>query len=50
MERFVGQTAVVTGAGGGIASAIVKELLKRDVNVVGLDKYIEKLKVLLIFT
>lgn len=45
MERFSGKTAVVTGAGGGIGSAIIRELLKWKINVVGLDVNEDQLKV-----
>lgn len=48
MERFAGKTAVVTGASAGIGKEIVKELLKKKVNVVGLARRIEKLEVKLL--
>lgn len=37
MERWVGKTAVVTGAGSGNGAAITKALLRRGINVFGLD-------------
>lgn len=45
MERFAGKVAVVTGAAGGIGSAITKELLTLSIDVVGLDINTENLKV-----
>lgn len=43
MERWSGRTAVVTGAASGIGEAITTALLRRGVNVAGLDVQYEKL-------
>lgn len=45
MERFVGKVAVVTGSSSGIGKQTAKELLKRQVNVVGLARNLSKLQV-----
>lgn len=37
MDRWVGKVAVVTGAEGGIGSAIVKEFIKNRMTVIGID-------------
>lgn len=47
MERFAGKVAVVTGASGGIPSAITRELLKWNLTVVGLDVNMDNMKVVL---
>ncbi|KAK7586020.1 hypothetical protein V9T40_003896 [Parthenolecanium corni] len=44
MERFVGKVAVVTGSSSGIGKQTAKELLKRQVNVVGLARNLSKLQ------
>ncbi|KAK7586021.1 hypothetical protein V9T40_003897 [Parthenolecanium corni] len=44
MERFAGKVAVVTGASGGIPSAITRELLKWNLTVVGLDVNMDNMK------
>lgn len=37
MDRWLGKTAVVTGAGSGIGEAITRALLRNEVNVAALD-------------
>ncbi|EZA60597.1 hypothetical protein DMN91_001411 [Ooceraea biroi] len=43
MDRWIGRTAVVTGAASGIGEAITRALLRKGVNVVALDMQKEKL-------
>jgi len=43
MERWIGKTAVVTGAAAGIGEAITHALLRKGVNVFALDIQKEKL-------
>lgn len=43
MERWVGKTAIVTGAASGIGEAITAALLEKKVNVLALDIQAEKL-------
>jgi NAD(P)-dependent dehydrogenase (short-subunit alcohol dehydrogenase family) len=43
MDRWIGKTAVVTGAASGIGEAITRALLRKGVNVVALDIQKEKL-------
>ncbi len=44
MERWVGRTALVTGAYIGIGGGITKALIKHGMNVVGCARNFEKLK------
>lgn len=44
MEKWVGKTAVVTGASVGIGEAIVKDLAKSGINVIGLARRSEKIE------
>lgn len=46
MERWVGKTAVVTGAASGIGEAITVTLLEKRVNVLALDIETEKLSLI----
>lgn len=45
MERFVGKIAVVTGSSSGIGRAIVIELVKKGLIVVGIARNVEKQQV-----
>lgn len=46
MDRWIGKTAVVSGAGSGNGAAITIDLLKAGVNVVGLDLHKEGIEAL----
>ncbi|XP_046988962.1 farnesol dehydrogenase-like [Schistocerca americana] len=44
IEKYKGRVALVTGASGGIGSAIVQALLKHGLTVVGMARRVEKIK------
>lgn len=44
MEKWVGKTAIVTGASGGIGAAITKEFINAGINVIALDRRVDELK------
>jgi len=44
MEKWQGKTAVVTGASAGIGAAIVKDLARNGINVIGLARRPEKVE------
>lgn len=45
MDQWKSRNAIVTGAGSGIGAATTVKLLRRGVNVIGLDVQSEKLEV-----
>lgn len=45
MEKWIGKTAIVTGASAGIGISIVTDLVNAGVNVVGLARRVEKVEV-----
>lgn len=44
MEKWVGKTAVVTGASAGIGAALVVDLARAGINVIGLARRMEKVQ------
>lgn len=47
MDKWIGKTAVVTGASAGIGEAIFKEFAKNGINVIGLARRSEKVETLI---
>lgn len=46
MEKWLGKTAIVTGASSGIGEAIVGDFAKNGINVIGLGRRCEKIEVI----
>lgn len=44
MDKWVGKTAVVTGASAGIGEAILREFARNGINVIGLARRPEKIE------
>lgn len=44
MEKWIGKTAVVTGASAGIGAQIVVDFAKKGINVIGLARRPEKVE------
>ena len=44
MDKWIGKTAVVTGASAGIGEGIVRDLAKHGINVIGLARRSEKVE------
>lgn len=43
MDKWVGKTAIVTGASGGIGAAIAKDFANAGINVIALDRRVDEL-------
>ncbi|XP_051164654.1 farnesol dehydrogenase-like [Leptopilina boulardi] len=44
MDRWINKVAVITGVSSGIGEALVKDLVKKNVNVVGLARRVDKME------
>ena len=49
MERWVGRTALITGASVGFGAAIAKRLVEHGMKVIGCARNVEKIEVSIIF-